>query len=168
MTASTSDVRVAKLRMPRSPAVLMTSMNGAKETSHGHLYAVGKELVKVGLGCSTRGGAPVHACLDGVGVLVDNSLRVDPAALIGAAQQFRNTHEGLRDVLTTIGRGHDALQGKWTGGAASKGARVWADLNEAFRAHIDQLADTADKLHSAAGQYSGQDGTSGADIDRQM
>ncbi|MEH3138789.1 MAG: hypothetical protein PGN37_01155 [Mycobacterium kyogaense] len=45
---------------------------------------------------------------------------------------------------------------------------MWAELHDALGAHVDQLAETADKLHSAAGQYRGQDGGSGADIDRQM
>lgn len=99
---------------------------------------------------------------------MDNSLRVDPLALVDGAQQFRQTHEQLRDVLAKIDSGHEALRGRWIGGAAAKGATMWADLSDAFGAHVDKLAETADRLHSAAGQYRGQDESSGTDINRQM
>ena len=100
--------------------------------------------------------------------MVDNSLRVDPAALTDGAQRFRDTHEALQSLLSTIHNAEDSLRSKWVGGSASRGATMWSNLYDVFSIHIDQLADDAESLQAAAGLYRDRDLQEQAQIDRQM
>ncbi|BBY27124.1 WXG100 family type VII secretion target [Mycolicibacterium sediminis] len=101
-------------------------------------------------------------------MLADNSLRVDPVALTDGAQQFRQTHEALHALLARLPGAEDALRGKWTGSAATRGTAMWSDLHDVFSAHIDQLAGDADTLQTAARIYRNRDEQQRADIDRQV
>lgn len=100
--------------------------------------------------------------------MVENSLRVDPAALADGAQQFRETHEGLRSLLSIVHTAEGSLRSKWTGGSAARASSMWSDLYDVFTAHIDRLADDADSLQTAAALYRDRDHQGQADIDRQM
>lgn len=99
---------------------------------------------------------------------MDNTLRVDPAALTDGAQQLRDTQEALRSLLAAVHDAEDSLQSKWTGGSATRGNAMWSDLFDAFSIHIDRLADDAEGLLTAAGLYRDRDQQEQADIDRQM
>ncbi|MGJ6127234.1 WXG100 family type VII secretion target [Mycolicibacterium sp. Y3] len=102
------------------------------------------------------------------GVLVDNSLRVNPDALIDGAQQLKNAHEELAALLTKIAHSQDALRAVWTGSAATRANSNWSTLHDAFGAHIDQLADHAEDLHTAARAYRDRDQQSQTALDQQM
>ncbi|QNJ94864.1 WXG100 family type VII secretion target [Mycolicibacterium fluoranthenivorans] len=100
--------------------------------------------------------------------MVDNSLRVNPDALVDGAQQLKNTHEELTALLTKVAAGQDSLRAVWTGSAASRANSNWSTLHDAFTAHIDQLADHAQDLHTAATAYRDRDQQSQAALDQQM
>lgn len=101
-------------------------------------------------------------------MLVDNSLRVDPAALTGGARQFHDTHEALKALLSSIRTEEESLRAKWTGGSASKASTIWSDLHDTMSTHIDRLAEDADALRTAADLYRDRDQQEQANIDQQM
>ncbi|SDC05488.1 WXG100 family type VII secretion target [Mycolicibacterium neoaurum] len=101
-------------------------------------------------------------------MLVDNSLRVDPAALTGGAQQFHDTHDALKALLASLHSGEESLRAKWTGGSASKAATIWSDLHDTMSTHVDRLAEDADALQTAADLYRDRDQQEQANIDQQM
>lgn len=99
---------------------------------------------------------------------MDNSLRVDPAALTDGAQRFRDTHEALRATLSKIHGAEESLRATWTGAAATRGNAAWSDLHDVFSTHIDQLVAHADSLQTAAKMYHDRDQQESSDVSRQM
>jgi len=99
---------------------------------------------------------------------VDNSLRVSSEVLQHGAQRLDDVYEGLQSTLGKARDAQESLRGSWSGGAATTGNAMWADLHDALSNHLEALADNLSKLRIAAGLYRGQDGESAVDIEQQM
>jgi WXG100 family type VII secretion target len=97
-----------------------------------------------------------------------DSLRVDPDTLEQAAGRLSDLHESMRAVLAKAHNAHLSLHGSWSGGAATTGSAMWTGVHDAFAKHLDELADNAVNLLSAAGAYRNRDDRSAATLDEQL
>ncbi|OBB10293.1 hypothetical protein A5761_28290 [Mycolicibacterium setense] len=74
----------------------------------------------------------------------------------------------MRSALDTLHAAQDRLRGTWTGQAADTADTRFSELLANLSRHLDDLAQDADQLRSAAGLYRTEDGESGAVIAEQM